>query len=218
MTTFYKWFFYVMEVLFTLLAILKSMAICIEHHLGYIPCALLAMAIFACLSGFLYACFAVSKLLIYRYAEVYKTKVIPRIEMQAIDRYIAEHPLPEIKKKEKEDDVAAQNLEDSNRAKNAQMNLERFMATCKIEREAMMAQKGKDDAEKLEKVLSYTRRTFMKFDFTDEKLFQLSECVKTFVTLYAVLPAMSVHIQKKRTLTQGDLKNILPINITSNQN
>lgn len=129
MTTVYKWFFYVMEVLFALLAILKSMVICMEHHWGYISCALIAIAIFACLSAFLYACFAVSKFLVYRYVEVFKTKVIPRIEMQAIDRYIAEHPLPEIKE---EDDVVSQTLEDSNRVKNAQMNLEQFMAICKI--------------------------------------------------------------------------------------
>lgn len=48
--------------------------------------------------------------------------------------------------------------------------------------------------------------TFMKFDITDEELFQLNECVKTFVTLRAVLPAVN-HILKKRALTQGDLKN-----------
>ena len=47
----------------------------------------------------------------------------------------------------------------------------------------------------------------MKFDFTDEELFQLNECVKTFVTLRAVLPAVNIRILKKRTLTQGDLKN-----------
>ena len=207
MNTVYKWFFYVMEVLFALLAIRKSMEICMEHHWGYIPCALIATAIFACLSGFLYACFAVAKFVVDLYVEVIKTKVIPRIEMRAIDRYIAEHPLPEIKEEKKEGEVVAQTLEDSNRVKNAQMNLEQFMAMCKIEREAMRAQKEKDDAEKLEKVLNYTRRTFMKFGFTDEELFQLCECVKTLVTLNAVLPAVSVHIQKKRTLTQGDLKN-----------
>lgn len=35
----------------------------------------------------------------------------------------------------------------------------------------------------------------------------MNECVKTFVTLRAVLPAVNIHILKKRTLTQGDLKN-----------
>lgn len=89
-------------------------------------------------------------------------------------------------------------MNSSNELKNAQMNLELFMATCKIEREAMTAAKEKADAEKLEKILLYTRRTFMKFDFTDEELFQLNECVKTFVKLRAVLPAVNIHILKKK--------------------
>ena len=48
-------------------------------------------------------------------------------------------------------------MDESNRLKNAQMNLEQFMAMCKIEREAMMAQKENADSEKLEKILLYTR-------------------------------------------------------------
>ncbi len=91
MTTVNKWFIYALEVLFALLAIFKSIDICIVHHWGYIPCALIAIAIFAFLSCFLCLCFAISKFITYKYAEVYKNKVIPRIEMQAIDRYIVVH-------------------------------------------------------------------------------------------------------------------------------
>ncbi len=43
MTTVNKWFIYAMEVLFALLAILKSMDICIAHHWRYIPCAAIAI-------------------------------------------------------------------------------------------------------------------------------------------------------------------------------
>ncbi len=164
-----KWFVYFMEVLFALLAILKSVEICIDHHWGYISCVLIAIVIFVLLSGLLRLCFVISKFVTYKYAEVYKNKVIPRIEMQAIDRYIAEHPLPEIKSEEREEEVSdVQSMNSSNKLKNAQMNLEQFMATCKIERQAMMAEKEKADAEKLEKILLYTRQTFMKFGFTDE--------------------------------------------------
>lgn len=102
---------------------------------------------------------------------------------------------------------ANQNLDESSHMKNAKMSFEQFVPTCKIECETMMAQKKKADAEKLEKILQYTRQTFMKFDFTNEELYQLNECVKTFVTLRAVLPAVNVHIVKKRTLSHGDLKN-----------
>lgn len=208
MTTINKWFIYAWMVLFAFLAIFKSMDICIANHWGYIPCAAIAVAIFTCLYGFLRLCFAVAEFVTTKYADVYKNKVLPRIEMQAIDRYIAEHSLPEDKSEERKEMVSdVQCMNSSNELKNAQMNLEQFMATCKIEREAMTAAKEKADAEKLEKVLLYTRNTFMKFDFTDEELFQLNECVKTFVTLRAVLPAVNIRILKKRTLTQGDLKN-----------
>lgn len=208
MTTVNKWFIYAWVVLFAFLAIFKSMDICVAHHWGYIPCAVIAIVIFACLYGFLRLCFAVTEFITTKYADVYKNKVLPRIEMKAIDQYIAEHPLPEVKQEEREEDVSnVQVMNSSNELKNATMNLEQFMATCKIERDAMTAAKEKTDAEKLEKVLLYTRSTFMKFDFTDEELFQLNECVKTFVTLRAVLPAVNIHIHKKRTLTQGDLKN-----------
>lgn len=208
MTTVNKWCIYALEVLFAFLAIFKSMDICIANHWGYIPCAVIAIAIFACLYGFLRLCFRIAEFVTTKYADVYINKVLPRIEMQAIDRYIAEHPLPEDKSEEREEMVSdVQGMNSSNELKNAQMNLEQFMAACKIEREAMTAAKEKADAEKLEKALLYTRSTFMKFDFTDEELFQLNECVKTFVTLRAVLPAVNIRILKKRTLTQGDLKN-----------
>jgi len=202
MTTVNKWFIYALEALFALLAILKSMDICIANHWGYIPCAAIAIAIFASLYCFLRLCFRIAGFVTNKYVDVYKNKMLPRIEMQAIDRYIAEHPLPEVKSEEREEVASdVQGMNSSNELKNAQMNLEQFMATCKIEREAMKAAKEKADAEKLEKILLYTRSTFMKFDLTDEELFQLNECVKMFVTLRAVLPAVSIHILKKRTLT-----------------
>lgn len=142
-----KWFIYAFEVLFVILAILKSMDICVAHHWGYIPCAVIAIVIFACLYGFLRLCFRIAEFLTNKYANVYKNKVLPRIEMQAIDRYIAEHPLPEDKSEEREEvESDVQGMNSLNELKNARMNLEQFMATCKIEREAMTAAKEKADA------------------------------------------------------------------------
>lgn len=61
MTTVNKWFIYALEVLFALLA-LQSIDICIAHHWGGdIPCAAIAIAIFACVYGILRLCFACVK-------------------------------------------------------------------------------------------------------------------------------------------------------------
>lgn len=103
MTTVNKWFIYVWMVLFAFLAIFISMDICVAHHWGYIPCAAIAIAIFACLYGFLRLCFRIAEFVTTKYADVYINKVLPRIEMQAIDRYIAEHPLTEDKPEEREE-------------------------------------------------------------------------------------------------------------------
>lgn len=203
----YKCIVYIVIILLVPLSILKAINICITHQLGYLEFALILIIICALWYGLYRLSFFIAERITTAYAEVYKNKVIPHIEMQAIDRYIAEHPLlPETKQEEGGEVIDGKNLNDTNQLKNAQMELEQFMAVCRIEREAMMAKKANEDAEKLKKVLEYTRQTFMKFGFTDEELFQLNECVTTFVTLRAVLPAINVHIVKK-ALTQGDLKN-----------
>ncbi len=59
--------------------------------------------------------------------------VLLHIEMQAIERYIAEHPIPDIKPEKEEEEATEQTMDESNRLKNAQMNLEQFMAMCKID-------------------------------------------------------------------------------------
>lgn len=197
----YKWFHYIVIILLALLSILKAMSICIEQHWGYIPCGLIAVAIFGCVYGFFRLCFLVARRIMYAYADVYKYKVIPRLEMQAIEAYIAEHPLLELQ------DEKEQEMNDANVMKNHQMSLEQFMVTCKAEREVMMKQKEKNDAIKLGKIQAYTRQTFMKFDFTDEELYQLNECVTAFVTLGASLSNVGVHIVKKPILKQKDIQN-----------
>lgn len=114
MTTVKKWFIYALEVLFALLAILKS-DICTANHWGYIPCIGIAIAIFACLSGFLRLCFRIAEFVTIKCADVYINKVLPRIEMQAIDRYIAGHPFPEVKLEERKDAVSdVQDMNGSN--------------------------------------------------------------------------------------------------------
>lgn len=178
----YKCIVYIIVILLVPLSMLKAIHICITHQLGYIEFALILILICALWYGLYRLSFFIAERIITAYAEVYKNKVIPHIEMQAIDRYIAEHPLlPDTKQEGRVEVIDGKNLNETNQLKNAQMGLEQFMAVCKIEREAMMAKKAKEDAEKLKKVLEYTRHTFMKFGFTDEELFQLNECVTTFV-------------------------------------
>lgn len=100
-------------------------------------------------------------------------------------------------------------MSESNRIKNVSSKLEAFMATVAVERKAMEERRKKEDAEKLEKILAYTRRIFLEFDFTDEELFQLNECVTLFCTERAVLSSPNIKIYKKERLKQADIKNFV---------
>ena len=70
-----------------------------------------------------------------------------------------------------------------------------------------LQQKEKEEDEKLQAVLQYTRNTFRQFDFSEEEIFQISECVRYFVTNRQAL-SVNIHIKRR---TAG----ILPFNITS---
>ena len=94
-------------------------------------------------------------------------------------------------------------MAEHNQILNQEERLRRFMETCKREREQFVAIKEKADEEKLAKVQAYVRQTLMPFDFTDEELFQVSECV--------VVPTLPIKIEKtgkKEQLTQHDLANL----------
>lgn len=64
---------------------------------------------------------------------------------------------------------------------------------------------------KFAKVQAYVRQTLMPFDFTDEELFQVSECVVSLVVHGVVVPTLPIKIEKsgkKEQLTQHDLANL----------
>lgn len=85
------------------------------------------------------------------------------------------------------------------------------METCKREREQFITIKEKADEEKLVKVQAYVRQTLMPFDFTDEELFQVSECIVSLVVHGVVVPTLPIKIEKtgkKEQLTQHDLANL----------
>ena len=55
------------------------------------------------------------------------------------------------------------------------------------------------------------RQTLIPFDFTDEELFQVSECIVSLVVHGVVVPTLPIKIEKtgkKEQLTQHDLANL----------
>ena len=130
--------------------------------------------------------------------DAFQKHVRPRIEVEAIQKYIAEHPVEKPVQQSPIEEMA-----EHNQILNQEERLRRFMETCKREREQFVAIKEKADEEKLAKVQAYVRQTLMPFDFTDEELFQVSECV--------VVPTLPIKIEKtgkKEQLTQHDLANL----------
>ena len=55
-------------------------------------------------------------------------------------------------------------------------------------------------------LLQYTRNTFRQFDFSEEEIFQISECVRYFVTNRQAL-SVNIHIKRRTAVTQISLKN-----------
>ena len=201
-----KWFHITISVLLALLAIGFSILICGKHHWGYIPCAAIAIVLFACFYGFLRFCFWMGAKITYAYADAFQKHVRPRIEVEAIQKYIAEHPVEKTVQQSPIEEMA-----EHNKVLNQEERLRRFMETCKREREQFISIKEKADEEKLTKVQTYVRQTLMPFDFTDEELFQVNECIVSLVVHGIVVPTLPVKIEKtgkKEQLTQHDLANL----------
>ena len=201
-----KWFHITISVLLALLAIGFSILICGKHHWGYIPCAAIAILLFGCFYGLLRLCFWAGAKIALSYVEAYQKHVRPRIEVEAIQKYIAEHPVEKPVQQSPIEEMA-----EHNQILNQEERLRRFMETCKREREQFVAIKEKADEEKLAKVQAYVRQTLMPFDFTDEELFQVSECVVSLVVHGVVVPTLPIKIEKtgkKEQLTQHDLANL----------
>lgn len=95
-------------------------------------------------------------------------------------------------------------LEDT--LKNAQRDLAPFIQQLHIDRTQMAKAKEKQEKDKLEKILRYTRLVFLPHGFSDEELFQIEEAVKLLVQYNGIVNCVSVKIEKKK-LKQTDLKN-----------
>ena len=60
--------------------------------------------------------------------------------------------------------------------------MELFHYEYQHEEQQYLQQKEREEDEKLQAVLQYTRNTFRQFDFSEEEIFQICECVRYFVT------------------------------------
>ena len=84
--------------------------------------------------------------------------------------------------------------------------MELFHYEYQREQQQYQQQKEREEDEKLQAVLQYTRNTFRQFDFSEEEIFQICECVRYFVTNRKAL-SVNIHIKRRTTVTQISLKN-----------
>ena len=84
--------------------------------------------------------------------------------------------------------------------------MELFHYEYQHEEQQYLQQKEKEEDEKLQAVLQYTRNTFRQFDFSEEEIFQICECVRYFVTNRQAL-RVNIHIKRRAAITQISLKN-----------
>lgn len=79
-----------------------------------------------------------------------------------------------------------------------------YVAETSIVREQLV----REDAEKLDKILSYTKETFMRLNFSQTEVAQILDCVRYFVCHKDVLNVVAMKISKKLEVTQASLKNL----------
>lgn len=84
--------------------------------------------------------------------------------------------------------------------------MELFHYEYQHEEQQYLQRKEREEDEKLQAVLQYTRNTFRQFDFSEEEIFQICECVRYFVTNRQALSA-NIHIKRRTAVTQISLKN-----------
>ena len=83
--------------------------------------------------------------------------------------------------------------------------MELFHYEYQHEERQYLQQKERAEDEKLQAVLQYARNTFRQFDFSEEEIFQICECVRYFVTNRQALN-VNIHIKRRVSVTQISLK------------
>ena len=127
----------------------------------------------------------------------------------SIARYIIETPLSHLALADEVTDkktsaVASLHTQDCVEVQKRRMEL--FHYEYQHEERQYLQQKEKEEDEKLQAVLQYTRSTFRQFDFSEEEIFQICECVRYFVTNRQAL-SVNIHIKRRVSVTQISLKN-----------
>ena len=100
---------------------------------------------------------------------------------------------------------AAMSAADNNDIQMKRMEL--FHYEYQHEERQYLQQREKEEDAKLQVVLQYTRNTFRQFDFSEEEIFQICECVRYFVTNRQALSSASIRIKRRAAVTQISLKN-----------
>lgn len=85
--------------------------------------------------------------------------------------------------------------------------MELFHYEYKHEEQQYLQQKEREEDEKLYAVLQYTINTFRRFNFDEEEIFQICECVRYFVTNRQVLTNTAIRIKRRTIVTQISIKN-----------
>lgn len=193
-----------MCILLAIISILWAITICGENGWGLIICIPIAVCIFILLYGFFWLSMFTAEKITNAFAKVYNEKVVPRTQQAAIDKYKEENP-PVINSIPEEKTEAIETMIPAH-----QQRMAKFMEKCEEERKAFVAKKEEEHAEKLEKILLYTRNTLRPFDFTDEDLFKVCEAIQSLVIHRVVLTNIPIKIErtgKKTKLTNHDLSN-----------
>lgn len=85
--------------------------------------------------------------------------------------------------------------------------MELFHFEYQQEQQQFLSQKEREESEKLEAVLKYTKSTFNRLGFDEAEIFQISESVRYFVSNRQALSCSKIRIRKRLSVTQIALKN-----------
>lgn len=80
---------------------------------------------------------------------------------------------------------------------------DQYIAEASILKEKM----ERDEAEKLDKILAYTRGMFLPLGFDENELSQILNCVRYFALHKSVLKSDALNLRKRDNVTQASLKN-----------
>lgn len=119
--------------------------------------------------------------------------------------------LPTIKRVTSEQQCVPVEITDStinlNDGEIQKQRMELFHQEYQYEQQQYVQRKEKANEAKLQAVLKYTKDTFKNLDFEETEIFQLSECVRYFVTNKQPLTQTDIRIKRRASVTQIALKN-----------